>query len=323
MSTPTPPPAAPPPAAPPPAAPPPVAAAPPAAPHNIQLHLEVPASSNVGDKLQITTGFGTFNFVVPQGAAAGKKITVTLPAPPTYVVPATGVPILRIQNLSAGPPLDPLYVTLQKEYRAVIDATICRLPALERREVSLSLDLSALRPVRAAQTPKRLGAWTLQKTVHDVEGVAGWGDASRSLAKQSVAFDRHAFEVAVEATPAPWVGVDATSGADASGTDVVLGVTVRRVAATVAGGAPPAAGAAEPAEFILGLEFADRWSELQREVLAIGDVYDFDLGDRKRLADVKKPGVPGQPNSIRVRVHLAVAPRPVAAVVASAKRPRS
>ena len=56
---------------------------------------------------------------------------------------------------------------------------------------------------------------------------------------------------------------------------------------------------------------------------AIGDIYDFDLGDRKRLADVKKPGVPGQPNSIRVRVHLAVAPRPVAAVVASAKRPRS
>ena len=43
----------------------------------------------------------------------------------------------------------------------------------------------------------------------------------------------------------------------------------------------------------------------------------------KRLADFKKPGAPGQPNSIRVRVHLAVAPRPVAAVVASAKRPRS
>ena len=112
MSTPTPPPAAPQPAAPPPAAPPPVAAAPPAAPHNIQLHLEVPASSNVGDKLQITTGFGTFNFVVPQGAAAGKKITVTLPAPPTYVVPATGVPMPPGHDFTSLPKpheVDPAY----------------------------------------------------------------------------------------------------------------------------------------------------------------------------------------------------------------------
>ena len=130
-------------------------------------------------------------------------------------------------------------------------------------------------------------------------------------ARRAVAFDRHAFEVAVEATPAPWVGVDATSGADASGTDVVLGVTVRRVAATVGGGRAAGGRRRRARASSSSASSSPRWSELQREVLAIGDIYDFDLGDRKRLADVKKPGVPGQPRSIRVRVHLAVAPRPV------------
>ena len=99
-------------------------AAPPAAPHNIQLHLEVPASSNVGDKLQITTGFGTFNFVVPQGAAAGKKITVTLPAPATYVVPPSGVPVTKFicmgrarkrtrSQAGQDPPAGPMTIEVQ------------------------------------------------------------------------------------------------------------------------------------------------------------------------------------------------------------------
>ena len=58
---------------------------------NIQLKLEVPASSNVGDKLQITTGFGAFNFVVPQGAALDSALELAARMLPNGPVALPGI----------------------------------------------------------------------------------------------------------------------------------------------------------------------------------------------------------------------------------------
>ena len=86
------------------------AAAPAPAPSRVQLDLVVPSGNGVGDKLQIQTPLGTFNFVVPVGAAAGKRITITLPAelvPPNYVTPRDGVPVTKIVTLESRQPPPP------------------------------------------------------------------------------------------------------------------------------------------------------------------------------------------------------------------------
>ena len=225
---------------PPPAAPPPVAAAPPAARTISSSTRRCPRARTSATSCRSPRGSAVQGAA---GAAAGKKITVTLPAPPTYGAgdrradPADPEPERR-------PAARPAVRTMQHEYRAVIDATIAGCPrssGARSRSRSTSARCGPCAPRRRRSASAR-GRSRRRCTTSRAPAVSG----ARLLAKQSVAFDRHAFEVAVEATPAPWVGVDATSGADASGTDVVLGVTVRRVAATVAGGALPAAGAAEP-----------------------------------------------------------------------------
>ena len=59
----------------------PVAPAPAAAPGTVRLDIEVPDGANVGDRLTFNTAAGQFSLVVPQGAAPGKKMMVTMPVP--------------------------------------------------------------------------------------------------------------------------------------------------------------------------------------------------------------------------------------------------
>ena len=73
----------------------------------VSLYLEIPAGNGVGDKLQIETPLGPFNFVVPSGAAAGKKITISLPAPPgwhrhTHISSAVKHPVLATTTAAIG-----------------------------------------------------------------------------------------------------------------------------------------------------------------------------------------------------------------------------
>merc|ERR1719262_1017480 len=61
--------------------------APPPAPATpLPLDIAVPQGVNVGDKTQVT----------PPIAAAGKRMTVTLPGRAGYTPPETGVPIMKI-----------------------------------------------------------------------------------------------------------------------------------------------------------------------------------------------------------------------------------
>ena len=62
----------------------PVAPAPAAAPGTVRLDIEVPDGANVGDRLTFNTAAGQFSLVVPQGAAPGKKMMVTMPVPANF-----------------------------------------------------------------------------------------------------------------------------------------------------------------------------------------------------------------------------------------------
>ena len=77
--------------------------APPPAPTTpLPLDIAVPQGVNVGDKMQVTTPLGKFEFVVPPNAAAGKQMTVTLPGRAGYTPPPTGVPIMKILVTEIG-----------------------------------------------------------------------------------------------------------------------------------------------------------------------------------------------------------------------------
>merc|ERR1719263_2173198 len=52
--------------------------------------------------MQVTTPLGKFEFVVPANAAAGQRMTVTLPGRAGYVPPPTGVPIMKILVTEVG-----------------------------------------------------------------------------------------------------------------------------------------------------------------------------------------------------------------------------
>jgi hypothetical protein len=95
--------------------------APPPRTKPLRMDIVLPQGSKSGEKLQIQTPIGVFNFAVPRGVGTRDvtRITVTLPAPLGYIPPPGGVPITQIRNLSLG-----VRVTLLRGGTATPPATL-------------------------------------------------------------------------------------------------------------------------------------------------------------------------------------------------------
>ena len=81
----------------------------------MRLDIEVPEGANVGDRLTFNTAAGQFSLVVPQGAAPGKKMMVTMPVPANF---ATSQPLqvsaLRINGQLPVPKHTPEQLAMSK-----------------------------------------------------------------------------------------------------------------------------------------------------------------------------------------------------------------
>ena len=150
--------------------------------NTVRLDIEVPEGANVGDRLTFNTAAGQFSLVVPQGAAPGKKMMVTMPVPANF---ATSQPLqvsaLRINGQLPAPRYTPEQLQQQKAHRTLVDAHWNKFGAQEKRQVNLSLEMAPYKPASERVVLQPWGFWNFPSTLHDVTAAAEWEYAERGL----------------------------------------------------------------------------------------------------------------------------------------------
>ncbi|KAL3910287.1 MAG: hypothetical protein SGPRY_009113 [Prymnesium sp.] len=241
----------------------------------------VPDLAKVGDRLSFMTPAGSFSLTVPQGATAGKSMNVSLPIPAHF--PAHRQ--LTISNMKLNNEPIPLkysseMVAIMSEHRQRMEMHWSRFPSNERHRLRLIVDLAHYKPQAKALVPCQLGFWKTQRPAHRVDAVAGWEpNMPRALKSESFVFAGLRWQLIVQGTARPWRTMASSTSAEQQGSDLELGVLLRRVQIA------PGEASAAISIFTL-LEIADRWSSWKTVSLGPGEDYYFDLGDRRKIVDV-------------------------------------
>ena len=246
------------------------AAAAPATQNTVRLDIEVPEGANVGDRLTFNTDAGQFSLVVPPGAAPGKKMMVTMPVPASFP-PGKELTVseLRINGNLPMPKFSREQVNLQNQHRAALETHWCKFSQHERRQVPVAVELTAYKPSKEVVVLKPWGFWSLPTTLHHVPAAAEWAPRTpKPLSQSPFSFLGARWELSLDATP---------SEAQHGCTDIKWEVVLRRLKATEPGDS------LSPISFWAHLELADRWSTWHRCMLAPGEEYVFDLGDRRDI----------------------------------------
>ena len=265
----------------PPEAPPPAqdsdsAAAPSAAPaaaapqSTVRLDIEVPEGANVGDRLTFNTDAGQFSLVVPPGATPGKKMMVTMPVSASFP-PGKELTVseLRINGNLPLPKFSREQLNLQNQHRAALETHWCKFAQHERRQVIVQVDVTNYKPSKEVVVLKPWGFWTLPTTIQHVPAAAEWAPrTSKPLSQSPFSFLGARWELSLDALP---------SEAEHGCVEIQWEVVLRRLKATEAGDS------LSPISFWAHLELADRWSTWHRCMLAPGEEYVFDLGDRRDI----------------------------------------
>lgn len=282
MSAPQPPPQpAPPPAQPPGTLPPGLPKAPPAPPQTVprSLAVVVPESAKVGDRLSFHTPAGAFTLTVPPGAMPGKSMNVSLPIPVNFPMnQQLQLTNIRLNGEPIPPKIPPELLALTNEHKARVDSHWGRFHNSERVRVRTLVELTPLKPSAKVTTESRLGFWKVPRTVFRVDDATNWERGVLPMKTENFRFGGADFAMIVQARALPW-RTSAAGGGVEEGNDAELQVVLRR---------GPAEVPALPLVLFCTLEISDRWSAWQRVSLSGGEEFVYDLGDRRRIADLFK-----------------------------------
>eukprot|EP00310_Coccolithus_braarudii_P018949 CAMPEP_0183338252 /NCGR_PEP_ID=MMETSP0164_2-20130417/5612_1 /TAXON_ID=221442 /ORGANISM="Coccolithus pelagicus ssp braarudi, Strain PLY182g" /LENGTH=314 /DNA_ID=CAMNT_0025508071 /DNA_START=6 /DNA_END=950 /DNA_ORIENTATION=- len=263
--------------------------APAAPPATGKLELEVPEGAVAGDRLQFHTIAGQFSLTVPAGATPGKKMMVTMPVPSTFTPDQRlKVSALKINGTPVLPKPSAEKLELAKLNKPWIEAHWGLFPPQQRLELKVHFELYEYLPSTEAMIQSQWGMWQVPRTMCQVDKARAWEpDRWVQMQRCEFQFAGVTWEMLLEGRAVPWVvnqvAVSASAEAEKSTAhDVELCIVLKRGAQPA--DALPARSA--PLTIWALLQFADRWSTWLRISLVPGESYEFDLGDRRSIADL-------------------------------------
>jgi len=260
--------------------------------NTVKIELEVPHGAVPNDKLSFHTPAGQFSLTVPAGATPGKRMMVTMPVasnfPPNQKLAVSG---MRINGVPIAPKLTPEQHSLHKEHKVRSDGHWNKYTPRERHEVRAHVELQDYRPAAEATITEHWGLWPVNRLMYQVDKARQWEvGVPHSICSQSFTFASREWELAVEGRAIPWrrpppPGVAGKLDSEQM-VDAELCVVLRRLARP-SNDPNPDARRAFTVWTHLEMGHGDRWSpSWQRVTLSPGEVFEYDLGDRRRVGDL-------------------------------------